>query len=82
MGVASILLGVGVGLFSGGAFWKLGEDIWTRHIAKYVFDHSDPYYLGSDLVWNAIPYVLIVCGIFCLVMAGLQHHGSRQAVYE
>ena len=61
------LIGFGVGLLAFGFYWKLYEDTITGFFISYVRDTGDKYYLLSDLVWDALPYFVILVGVVCLI---------------
>ena len=61
------LTGFGIGMLAGGLCWMLYNDAITRFFSKYVFDSTSSSYLASDLVWNAIRYIIIILGVICVV---------------
>jgi uncharacterized membrane protein len=68
------LIGFGIGFLAGGLYWALYQDVITRYFAKYVLSTTDKYYLASNLIWNAIPYLIIFLGVVCLIMSGLSRN--------
>jgi hypothetical protein len=82
MGAVAKIVAFGVGLFAGGLFWKLGEDILTSYFVQYIYNTTDPYYLASNLIWQMIPYALIFVGVLCLILAGFLDTATRSVVYE
>jgi len=77
-----MLIGFGVGIIGGGVFIRMGQDVFFKYIAKYVYSSTNPYYLASDVLWNALPYVLILVGVVCLIMGGLLGRSQKTVVYE
>ena len=65
------LIGFGLGIIGAGLFWKMYEDSITSFFSKYVVSASDKYYLASDLIWNAIPFVIMFLGIVCLIFGSM-----------
>ena len=65
------LVGFGIGFVIAGLIYSFLEDVFTRYILQYVVNTNDPYYRAEALGWDAIPYVLLLVGIVCLVVAGL-----------
>jgi hypothetical protein len=74
------LLAFGLGLLGFGFYYKLFEDITTIYFQKYIINNL--YFQMSDLVWDMLPYLVIIIGILCLIGAGLIHRGERRIVYE
>ena len=71
------LIAIGVGLLATGLFWHLFNDVLIMYIAPYVYDVSDVSYVASDLVWQAIPYIIFIVGIICLVIGGLSRSKTK-----
>lgn len=71
MGAVKVLVGFGLGLLGAGWFWMFTNDILTKLISKYIFNSNDPYYAGGNLIWVAMPYVIIIVGVICLVASGV-----------
>ena len=65
------LIGFGIGILSGGLYWALYDDVITRYFSRYILNTANEYYLASNLIWNAIPYLIIFLGIVCLIVGGL-----------
>jgi hypothetical protein len=61
------LIGFGLGIIGAGLFWKMYEDTITSFFSKYIVSASDKYFLASDLIWNALPFVVMFLGIICLI---------------
>jgi len=72
MGLVAVLFSVGLGLFAGGAYWKIQEDIINTHIQEYIL--PSVYYNLSDWTWSILPWVLIISGVICLIGAGYASH--------
>jgi len=71
-----LLLAIGIGLLAGGFYYHLFDDIIIDYFSDYILDTDNIYYRGSQLVWDAIPYVLMLMGLLCFILAGLQaRHG-------
>lgn len=77
MGAVGVLMDVGVGLWLAGTLWKLFEDAITAYFSTYIVSSTDVYYLGSDLFWNMIPYILWFGGVITLIFAGLAVRSSE-----
>lgn len=73
MGRISSLFAFGLGFIGAGFYWKLNEDIITNFISSFIRDTSDKYYLLSDLVWDALPFIVILLGIVCLVLGSMSN---------
>lgn len=72
------LIAFGVGLVGTGLFWHLMDDVLDTYIAKYVYNTADVSYVASDLVWQALPYIILVVGIICLVIGGFARSKKQQ----
>ena len=75
-----LLFGFGIFLIGTGLYWKLQEDIIVRYIMPFVLRNE--YWSASDLVWHAIPFILVITGIFALVVGALSSREGRQVVSE
>lgn len=82
MGAVIAIISFGLGLIGAGVFWRMLNDMFLKYIAKYVYNASDPYYLANDLVWNAIPFVIIIVGVLVVVMGGLMGRTVYRKVKE
>jgi len=84
MGKVRILLSVGAGLVISGFIYSFIDEVLVRYIIPdYVYNPTGPYYLGSALLWDMIPYVLIIVGVMCLITAPLAaRSSSRRGVNE
>jgi len=80
MTLVAVLLSVGAGLFGAGLFYRLFDDIINDTLQQYVL--SNAYYLLSDLVWDMIPYILMIMGVICLVLGAIVYKGHKAVVYE
>ena len=78
MGAVAILFGVGIIFIGGGFFWRLFDDIITTYFSVYIYDPTDIYFLGSQLVWDAIPYLLLFIGVLIMIMAGLVYRSESE----
>ena len=76
MGAAKAILGFCLLIIGGGWYWKIYDDVFNRYIDQYIVDSSSPYWLGSDLMWNAIPFILMIGGIILLIWSGISSHSS------
>ena len=65
------LIGFGIGILLAGLLWKMYEDAITSFFSTYITDLTDEYYLLSDLLWNALPFILIFLGIVCLIFGSM-----------
>lgn len=74
-----IIIGIGIGLIAGGFYYHLFDDILIDFFASYVYDTSNVYYIGSQFIWDAIPWVMILVGLLCFILAGLYHHYTSMA---
>lgn len=76
MSAVIVILSVGVALIAGGIFYNLFDSILTDFFLAYVYNTSDPYYLGSALLWDAWPYAMIIMGIICFIIAGVKQKNT------
>ena len=76
MNAVIVLVIVGVALIAGGLYYHLFDNILEDHFLAYVYNTNDPYYLGSQLVWDAIPYVLVILGVLSLLAGGRRYQTS------
>ena len=72
-----ILFSIGIGLLAGGFYYHLYDDILTDFFTPYIYNTADPYYLGANLLWDMWPYVLILMGIVCFILAGIKYRSSN-----
>jgi hypothetical protein len=70
------LIGLGLGIFGAGFMWKLYEDAINGFFLSYIRDSNDKYYLLSETVWNALPFLIIFTGIVFLVLGATIHNTS------
>lgn len=76
MGAVGTLIDVTVGLWAAGTLWNIFEDSITYYFSPYIISATNAYYLGSDLFWDMIPYILWFSGIITLVFAGLAYRSG------
>jgi len=69
--VAKPLIGFGLAVFLGGLLFHFYNDAITEFFSKYIVDVNDDFYLFSDLIWDMIPFIIILLGIVCLVFGSL-----------
>lgn len=62
------LLMFGFGLVGIGMFWSLFDGL-RYTIEQFVI--TDEYYVLMELGWDAIPLIALVCGLLCLISAGI-----------
>lgn len=82
MGMVGALFGFGLALIAGGLFWSIIDDIIASHFTVYISNTSDPYYLVCDLIWHSLPFLIIIVGILCLIVAGAISRGTKKVSYE
>ena len=82
MSAVKAIIGFGLLIIGGGWYFRIYDDVFNRYIDQYIVDSSSAYWLGSDLMWNAIPFVLILGGIVMLVMAGLSPRTPKEGVNQ
>ena len=73
MNAVIVLIVVGVALIGGGLLYNLFDDILTDFFLPYVYNPSDPYYLGSQLMFDAIPYAIMIIGVILLFVGGKKY---------
>jgi len=71
------LVGFGLAFIGGGLFWMIIQDSITRNIGKYILDTSDKFYVVSKLVWDALPFAVLIVGIVVLIFGGLNSGTSQ-----
>ena len=76
MKVVGTLIGIGTALLAFGFYYHLLDDILVGFFCKYVYNSNDPYYLGSALLWDMWPYLIILLSIVCFITAGIQYRRS------
>ena len=72
------MFGFGLGLVSCGIYYRIYDDVINGYMSQYIFDTSNEYYVGSQLMWDMIPYVIILVGVLMLILGGLSAR-SQQA---
>lgn len=77
-----VLLAFGVGFIGGGLYYRIYNDVITRYIEPYIVDSEGVYYLGSQLIWDMFPYLLILVGIAFLIMAGFAARNRGMVVQQ
>lgn len=70
MRAVMIIIGILLGLLAGGFYYHLFDDIITDFFLGYVYDTNNIYYVGSRLVWDSIPYVLLFISILFFAIGG------------
>jgi len=60
------LIMFGMGLIGAGAFWSVFNGV--RYYFN-PFEIEDSYFLLMELGWNAMPVIVILGGIMCLIAA-------------
>ena len=70
MGVVKTLIGLGIGVLGFGFYWMLQDNIIDTYLSKYVISHA--YNDLSFLMWDGMPVIVILVGVFCLVLAGIK----------
>ena len=62
------LIVLGITLFVGGLYWMLWNDS-TTYLDNLVI--NDAYYTLASFIWRMIPAVLLIVGLLCVIMAGV-----------
>ena len=78
MGAVRTIMGFGLLIIGGGWYFRIYDMVFTRSIDQYVYDSSNIYWLGSDLMWNAIPFGLMLGGVVMLIVEGLSRHSTNK----
>lgn len=65
------VIGFGLAVIGGGLFWMVIQEELSRYIGTYILNTADKFYVVSKLVWDAIPFAVIIVGIIVLVFGGL-----------
>lgn len=73
MRVVIALIAVGIMILAFGFYYTIGDDILNDFFSDYVYDTDDPYYLGSQLIWDAFPYTVILLSLLLLYYVGRQY---------
>lgn len=76
------LVGFGVGLIGAGFFWRLFNDIIAERFLGYIVSRNDYYFMANDFLWNALPVLVFILGVFCLIMAGMMYHAGGSVNME
>jgi len=71
------LIAFGLTIVVGGLYWALWDGS-RSFIDQFVV--NDVYYQLMIWVWGAIPAILIIVGILCLIAAGVSVSGNRMGV--
>ena len=74
MGFIEGLLGLGLGLFGFGFYYKLEDTILDTHFTKYIIPGR--FYDGSDLIWQLLPWICIILGAIIIVSAGIAYNNG------
>jgi len=72
------LIGFGLAIFLSGLLFHFYNDGITEFFADYILNTNDVYYLASDLVWNAIPFIIMFLGIVCLIFGTALPSGTKR----
>jgi len=70
------LVGFGLGIIAAGFMWRFYNDAITSFFSAYIIDLSDEYYLLSDLLWDALPFIVIFLGVICLIFGSMSNVSS------
>jgi len=65
------LAGFGMGLIGFGFFYELFDQVYIRYITPYV--RPSVYNTGEAFLWDILPWMAILLGIFCLMVAGISY---------
>jgi hypothetical protein len=65
------LIGFGLGIIGAGFMWRMYNDTITSFFSSYIVDLNDKYYLLSDMIWEALPIIIIFLGVVCLIFGGM-----------
>ena len=76
MGAVKSLVAFGVGLIGAGFFWRLFNDILMDKLTGYIITRNDYYFIANDFMWNALPVLVFLLGVFCLIFAGMMYHAG------
>ena len=79
MGKLGPILCLGFGILVGGLYYHLWTDSIT-FIDQFII--KDQYYNLIRFIWDAIPVIIFLVGIFWLIREGIGGSGTRQVVYE
>jgi hypothetical protein len=72
------LIGLGLGLIVIGAFWSLFDGSLS-YFSDYVLRND--YYNLMKLGWDAMPVIVVIIGIFCLIAAGVAYKTQYVEAY-
>lgn len=76
MSKAIPIMFLGLGLVVAGAFWML-MDTSRVYLSDYVI--NDDYWLLMELGWDVMPTIVLLCGVFCLIAAGISSTRDRSS---
>ena len=82
MSTVKAIIGFLLLIIGGGWYYVIYDDVFSRYIDQYIVDSSSPYWLGSNLMWNIVPFVLMLGGVVMLILAGLSRHESGGVVQK
>lgn len=72
------LVGFGLAIFVSGLLFHMYNDVVVEFFNKYIIDFSDDYYLFSNLIWDAIPFIIIFIGIACLIFGSIGYSTTNR----
>ena len=82
MGLAKTLIGFGIGFLVSGFIYHVYDDVINRYISVYIYNPSDVYLVGENLLWDMIPYLILFIGIVCLITGALVGRATRKVIRE
>jgi len=71
-----VILAIGIGLLGAGFYYNLYDNILTDFFSAYIIDTNDVYYIGSQFIIDALPWVLMLLGVLCFILAGLTYRSG------
>ena len=74
MSKVTALIAFGVGFIGAGFFYRLFDDVINSYIAPYI--RPSIYNTGEAFLWDLIPWMIILLGVFCLIAAGVMGTSS------
>lgn len=54
----------------------------NTHINSFIVSTVDKFFVLSDLVWDMLPYLVVGCGVLCLILAGILSRSPGRTVNE
>lgn len=73
MNAVIVLIVVGVAVIGGGLLYAVFDDVLDTYISPFIYDTNDPYYVGSQLIIDIIPYAIIVLGSILLFVGAKRY---------